>query len=133
MKAAKTAKLREVVETAVKLHMPVNIGTEMNKAGLPFVDDLEGEALRSYREAFVSGARIFVGHTLLLRYAGFPYLGPLAAAEFGSDTGAKNRFFESVGKLPPLGERLAKRLEDTGAEKALAAIRDSARAGEWKK
>ena len=132
-KAAKTAKLREVVETAVKLHMPINIGTEMNKAGLPFADDLAGEALRPYREAFLAGARIFVGHTWLLRYADFPFVGAGAAAEFGGNGGGRNRFFESVGKLPPLTAPLASRLEEIGGEKALAFIRDSARAGEWKK
>jgi hypothetical protein len=127
----KTAKLREIVEAAGRFRLPINIGTEMNRSGQPFCDDLTAEALRPYREAFQRGAHIFVGHSRLLRYADISYVGREAAAEFGADTAAKNAFFESVGRLAPVTEALDQRLTDMGTAKARAALRDSARKGRW--
>jgi len=129
--ARKRAKLAEIVALAEARHLPLNIGTEMNKPGLPFVDDLSGEVLRRHREPFLRGARTMVGHALLARYAGFSYAGPEAAAEF-RDVAARNRFFESVGALPPLTEALAARLESLGSGRALAALRDSSAKGTWR-
>lgn len=128
----KVDKLREMVEAADRLHQPINIGTEMNRDGLPFVDDLTGPALKPYAATFLRGARVFVGHTLLARYAGFSYTGQAAAAEFSGKPAARNTFFESVGALPPLTEAISRRLEDMGAGKALSALRDSAKAGTWR-
>ena len=117
-RAIKTANLKALVEAADGLNLPINIGTEMNKAGLPFADDLAGPALNPYQRTFVQGARIMVGHTVLFRYADFSYVGEAAAAEF-KDVGAKNGFFEAVGALPPLGEKVARDLGDMGPEEAL--------------
>ncbi len=127
VKAVKTAKLREFVEACASRHLPVNIGTEMNSDGLPFADDLDGEALRPYREIFRQGAAVMVGHTLLARYADFPYPGAAAQAEFGADRAAKNRFFASAGNLPPLTTAAAARLQASGPQKALAAFRSAVR------
>ena len=128
----KTDKLREFVAVCERLHMPINIGTEMNKDGLPFVDDLSGEALRPYREVFQRGACVFVGHTVLLRYAGYAYAGARANARFGADAGARNRFFESIGRLPPLTTEVARKLAAIGTGKAFDAIDGSAAAGRWR-
>jgi len=117
--AVKTAKLEEIVREANAMEWPVNIGTEMNKPGLPFVDDLEGEALRAHSDTFMRGARIMVGHTLLLKYAGLSYVGEKAAATL-KDRTARNGFFESVGAMLPMDEARAAALEDMGEEKALA-------------
>jgi hypothetical protein len=120
----KRSNLKEVVETAVAMDLPINIGTEMNKLGLPFVDDLDGEVLRLYREPFIRGARIMVGHTLLLRYAGYSYTGERARADFAG-LKARNGFFEAVGALPPMDEARAVELEDIGEEKALSWFREA--------
>ena len=125
VQAAKRANLAAIVRDADGLGLPINIGTEMNKLGLPFVDDLDGEPLRPYKESFLRGARIIVGHTLLLRYAGLSYVGERAAAEFG-DIAGKNAFFEKVGGMPPLDGDRAARLEDMGEDKALAWFHDEA-------
>jgi len=121
----KLAKLAEVVQAASELGLPLNVGTEMNKKGLPFVDDLAVDALRPYRDVFLRGARILVGHSLLLRFAGVSYVGEWAQAEFQS-VAAKNDFFESVGGLPPLGSRVARELEQSGRDAAWAWFRDAA-------
>jgi hypothetical protein len=119
----KTAKLHEVVEAAEKRGLPINIGTEMNRAGLPFADDLDGEALRGFRDVFMRGARVLVGHAILSRYAGVSY----ASAE----PMVRNGFFASVGGLPPLTRPMADRLREAGEERAYAIINDSAAAGRW--
>ena len=77
---------------SIECNMPINIGTEMNKLGLPFVDDLDCEALMPYKETFLHGAKIMTGHTLLLRHAGFSYISEKANSEF-SDTKIKNHVF----------------------------------------
>jgi len=123
LRAVKRANLAAIVEEADRLGLTMNVGTEMNKLGLPFVDDLDGEALRPYKGSFLRGARIIVGHTALLRYAGYSYVGEKAAAEFG-DVRSRNAFFEAVGGLPPLDVDRAARLEDMGEEKALAWFHD---------
>jgi hypothetical protein len=117
-RAAKVANLAAVVKVAEGMGLPINIGTEMNKLGLPFVDDLGGEILRRHKDAFLRGARIMVGHTLLSRYAGLSYAGPRAESEF-ADVHAKNAFFAKVGGLPPLTRERAAQLEDMGADRAL--------------
>lgn len=129
LRARKLRKLEEVVQAAEARAMPINIGTEMNKHGQPFADDMGCEALRPYLEPFLRGARIMVGHTLLLRFADFSYTG--AAAEFGKDARKKNDLFESVGRLPALTTEGADRLQEMGPEKALSCLRDSAGKGEW--
>ncbi|MHB0912310.1 MAG: PHP domain-containing protein [Armatimonadota bacterium] len=56
-KVLKTGKLRETIEAARALHMPIAVGTEMNKAGLPFVDDFHAPELAPYVRDFMEGAR----------------------------------------------------------------------------
>ena len=116
--AEKQAKLAEFVETAEGMGLPMNIGTEMNRLGQPFVDDLAVPALAPYAEKFRSGARVMVGASILSLYAGLPF-----------DRGSP--LFEQVGALPPLEAAAADALLAAGRERALACIHDSAAAGRW--
>jgi hypothetical protein len=122
-RAEKVRKLDEIVALAVEKGLPVNIGTEMNKLGLPFVDDLDGEVLLRHKAVFLRGARTMRGQTILCRYAQFAYTGR-AARDAYPDIAERNGFFEAVGGLPPLSEDEARRLEDLGPEKSLARLRD---------
>lgn len=130
-RALKLRKLAEIVAAAEKRRLPINIGTELNKEGQPFADDTGCEALRPYRDAFLRGARMMIGQTLLARYAGFPFAGAQADAEFGNDRKRRNSLFEAAGALPPLDRVRADRLENMGAEKALRVLRDSAARNAW--
>jgi hypothetical protein len=123
-KATKVANLKAIVDAAEDMNLPVNIGTEMNKLGLPFVDKLDGEVLKLHKNIFLKGARIMVGHTLLLKYAGFSYISKKANNEFKT-VAAKNAFFEAIGKMPPMTRKQAKALEDMGPDKALAWFRNT--------
>lgn len=128
----KMIKLQEAVCAARKLEFPVNIGTEMNKSGQPFFDDVDCEALAAYRPDFLRGANIMIGQTILSRFARFSYCSEAALGEYGRDTGAKNTFFASVGRLPPLNRHAADRLGEMGHENAFRHIRDSSAHGKWK-
>ena len=77
---SKIAKLHEIVQAAAAMDLPINIGTEMNRAGLPPADELSGPVLSQHRDIFTRGAQVMVGHTLLTRYAAAPYLGARAEA-----------------------------------------------------
>lgn len=124
VKAAKRANLAEIVRLSEAMELPVNIGTEMNKRGLPFSDRLEREELKPFRRAFTLGARIMVGQSALSRYAGFSYMGSKAFAEFGDDKTARNEFFARVGSLPPIGKADSERLLEMDDEDAYTRFRD---------
>lgn len=127
----KLDKLDEVILAARRLGLPINIGTEMNKAGQPFADDTRCKALRAYHADFLKGARIMVGQALLSRFAHYSYVGAGAEADFEDDIAEKNRFFESVGALPPLDAGVGNRLRAMPSGSALDVIRSSADARRW--
>ncbi len=127
-KALKIAKLDELVRESSARGMPLIIGTEMNKAGLPFADDLGGPVLARYADAFRDGARFIVGHTLLGRYADMPCLGERACAAF-PEVAARNAFFTQVGALPPLTDAVAQRLLDDGPDRAFDRLAAAVRGG----
>lgn len=124
------AHLQALMAEAARRALPVNAGTEMNADGLPDWDDLDSPELAPYRSAFVSGAEVMVGHTTLARYAGFPYCGAAAQAEFPRRE-QRNRFFAAVGRLPPPASAAARRLTELGENAALARIREAVRRGHW--
>ncbi len=129
--AKKVSNLRKIVALADARNLPINIGTEMNKAGLPFVDDLAGPILSEFAETFHRGAMVLVGHTICGRFADFGYLSTAAEESFQT-LEKRNAFFAAVGALPPVTTPVADALRMAGVEKAMASINDSVRAGSWK-
>lgn len=127
---ADPAHLQSLMAEVTRRALPVNVGTEMNADGLPDWDDLDSPELAPYRSAFVSGAEVMVGHTTLARYAGFPYCGAAAQAEFPRRE-QRNRFFAAVGRLPPPASGAARRLAELGETAALARVREAVRRGHW--
>lgn len=128
VRAEKVRNLADIVAVATELGLPVNVGTEANKAGQPFVDDLTCEVLSPFADTFIRGARIMVGHTVLAYFAGLSYTSKRAEAEFGGDTVARNDFFAGVGALPPLSMLDADALVEAGQERAADHFRDAVRA-----
>jgi hypothetical protein len=124
-KAIKVANLEEIVRAADDMGLPINIGTEMNKAGLPFVDDLSGEVLSRFKHSFLRGARIMVGHSIMLRYAGVSYV------TCDCEQQKKNDCLEKIGALPPLTSEVAATLREAGEGKAHDIVRDAAKRGSW--
>ncbi len=96
-KATKVANLRLCMEAARTLDLPIIVGTEMNKAGLPFVDNFHAPELAPYVAEFVEGAEFIWGHTLMNRYYGMGFNSTWANAQF-ADRKAKNAFYAKLGK-----------------------------------
>lgn len=128
----KVAELHRVVAVAERMELPVNVGTELNSFGLPFVDNFEAEPMLPHYETFFKGANVSVGQARLARYAGYSYCGDAAKSEFGANLAAKNAFFAQVGMLPCPDTKRVAELIAMDDEKAYAVVRDSAKAGEWK-
>jgi len=132
IKARKYHKLEEIVQIAESMDFPLQIGTEMNKTGLPFVDDLDGEYLKPFKNVFLTGAKILIGHSTLQRFAGFSYSNKEVDNYFNNDTKLKNNFFAEVGALPPITKKEAIYLRNEGKEKSFDLIRDAVKNGKWK-
>lgn len=130
-KKTKVDNLRKIVGVARQMNVPVNIGTEMNKIGQPFVDDLTGDILSEFKDDFVKGAQIMVGHTILLKYADFSYVDDKTNDYFSGDIKAQNVFFAGVGALPALTCDVSQKLEDAGTKKAFDIITESNLNGKW--
>ncbi len=98
-KAIKVKNLGKAVQAARDIDFPLCVGTEMNKAGLPFVDDFSAPELAPYINDFVNGAHFFWGHTFLARNAGIGYASDWAREHFGEDRRKKNEFYTTIGRI----------------------------------
>lgn len=98
-KRTKVENLDKVVKAARDINFPLCVGTEMNKLGLPFVDNFQAPELQPYVNDFIEGAMFFWGHTLLSRYAGIGCASEWAKSNFGNDKSKKNAFYAKVGHL----------------------------------
>lgn len=96
-KANKVENLRLCMEAARALDLPIIVGTEMNKAGLPFVDDFNAPELAPYVADFLEGAEFIWGHTLMNRYYGMGFNSAWANAQFAHRKD-KNAFYAKLGK-----------------------------------
>jgi hypothetical protein len=129
IKALKYNKLKEIVQIADQMDFPIQIGTEMNKLGLPFADDLEGEYLKPFKNSFLNGAKILIGHAVLQRFAGFSYSSAETDDFFNHNLKLKNEFFASVGELPPVNKVIANKLRNAGKEQSFSVIQDALKKG----
>jgi hypothetical protein len=110
-KAIKLEKLKEVVETARKFDLPLVVGTEMNKAGQPFIDNYDASELQNFVEDFRNGARVLWGHTLLERALNFGWLSETARKCFGPSRKDRCEFYHQVGKKYAPGMREIERVK----------------------
>jgi len=97
-KQVKVQKLYAVVEAAQRLALPLNIGTEMNSFGQRLVDDFDAPELAPVRDAFLAGADVVYGHTVLQRQSNLGYESTWAEAHFPSRE-QRNAFYQQVGAL----------------------------------
>ena len=98
-KRVKVANLGKVVRAARDLDLPLCVGTELNKHGLPFVDNFAAPELAPYVDDFIDGGFFFWGHTFLARNAGIGWASDWAESHFGADRAASNAFYTQVGRL----------------------------------
>jgi hypothetical protein len=117
-KQMKLEKLEEVVGVARELHMPVLVGTEMNKTSQRFVDRFDAPELEPYVQDFRAGAHVAWGHTLLKMTAGLGYMDDWSREQFGDDEEARNDFYRRVGAAPMPDKEGMKRLRGMDADAA---------------
>jgi len=98
-KRIKLDNLDKAVKAAKELNLPLCVGTELNKLGLPFVDNFSAPELQPYIADFLEGAFFFWGHTFLDRNAGIGWASDWANAHFGADRAKHNAFYAKVGRL----------------------------------
>lgn len=94
----KVENLDKAVAAARALDLPLCVGTELNKLGLPFVDNFFAPELQPYMQDFADGSYFFWGHTVLARKADMGFASDWADANFISRA-EKNVFFAEAGRL----------------------------------
>lgn len=117
-KRVKVENLEKAVRAARALDLPLCVGTELNKLGLPFVDDFSAPELQPYIEDFMRGAYFFWGHTVLAGKAGMGFDGEWSNAHF-STRAQKNDFYTKVGRLARPSATLDSSLKEATPEQAL--------------
>lgn len=131
VKAIKVQKMAEYVKAARDLKLPINVGTELNSFGLPFVDNFEVEPMLPHWEAFLEGALVMIGQSRFARYADFSYCGEAAKSEFGDDVDAKIALFRKLGELDVPGAATRQKLEEIGTDRCYSILVDSANKATW--
>jgi len=96
-KHQKVSKLYQAVEAARDLSFPLCVGTEMNKAGLPFVDKFSASELEPVVEDFRRGGRALWGHTMFARFGDRGWLSDFAQQRFGDSLSERLEFYATVG------------------------------------
>lgn len=126
-KAQKLEKLKEVVESARDFDLPVVVGTEMNKAGQPFIDNFAASELQPFVEDFRKGARVLWGHTLLERSLNFGWLSGAAQAHFGNSRKDRCDFYHQIGSTfsPGIKELMRVKGLETSPKSILASTKKS--------
>jgi len=128
---AKLENLRAVVEAAEELAIPLITGTEMNRWGQKFVDDLEGPYLAPYNPGFLRGAHVLYAHTLLSRTCGFGLLSEGATEVFGDDRARRNDFFAQIGGRPFPSARTVDFLRGLAGKRAAQVIDAVSKRTDW--
>ncbi|MCA9412153.1 MAG: hypothetical protein KC944_13140 [Candidatus Omnitrophica bacterium] len=110
-KKKKVGKLYEAVEAARSLSFPICVGTEMNKAGLPFVDNFGAEELEPVVDDFRRGGRALWGHTIFSRFGDRGWMSDFAQEKFGDSLQDRLEFYEAAGERLAPGEKTVESLK----------------------
>lgn len=103
LRRKKVNRLYQAVAVAQKLHLPLNVGTEMNSYGQKLIDDFDSSELAPLRQAFLDGAHFIYGHTALQRRLGLGYQSEWAQAHLPTRL-QRNAFYTRAGWLLPPGK-----------------------------
>jgi hypothetical protein len=128
LRAKKVAKLNGIVRVAAERDLPLNIGTEMNAPGNRLVDDFASPFMAPLNAAFFAGAYFIYGHTVLQRRAVLGYESPWAA-EHLPERKARNKFYETAGRLADPAESPIEALGRVAPNMAPDAVLAALRAG----
>ena len=122
-KKIKVENLAKAVKAAREIDFPLCVGTEMNKAGLPFVDDFNAPELAPYIDDFIEGADMLWGHTFLARNFGIGYASKWAESRFGDSRRKRNEFYARAGRaacpITPANNLAGKNLAEASPEEVI--------------
>jgi hypothetical protein len=104
IRKTKVAHLYHLVELAINLDLPLNIGTEMNSFGQKLVDTFTAPEMVPLQALFLDGANFIYGHTMLQRGAGLGYQSDWAKQNLLSRK-QRNKFYQLAGSLIPPGKK----------------------------
>lgn len=100
----KLQNLYQVVALAEGLHLPVVVGTEMNRPGQKLVDDFASPELAPLAPVFLKGAYLVYAHSVLQRGSGKGYTSEWARRSLPKVT-ERNEFYQALGRdLTPAQE-----------------------------
>jgi hypothetical protein len=102
--------LYKVVSLAQKLDLPLNIGTEMNDQRQKLVDDFDAPELIPFRQAFLEGADVIYGHTVMQRALGLGYQSDWATKHLHTRR-ERNTFYLQVSRKMPAGTKALDRIK----------------------
>ncbi len=111
----KVNQLYEIVASAQRLDLPLNVGTEMNAFGQRLVDDFDAAELAPVRQAFLDGAHFIYGHTVLQRTLGLGYQSEWAQTQLPSRR-ERNQFYTAMGYGVQPDEASRARLKQTQSD-----------------
>lgn len=97
MRRIKLRNLNRIVDLALQLSLPLNVGTEMNSFGQRLVDDFGAPELEDMRQVFLDGAYFVYGHTVMHRTKGMGYQSTWAKRHLGGRR-ERNAFYTQVGR-----------------------------------
>ncbi len=117
VRATKVRELEAVIQLAHDLDLPILVGTEMNKAGQPLLDDFEAAPLRPHVADFVRGADWAYGHTLMQRVMSRGYQSEWAKRWLPSRS-ERNAFYSALGAAAAPGTESVERLGAMSAEQS---------------
>jgi len=109
VRATKVRELEAVISLAHDLDLPILVGTEMNKAGQPLLDDFAAEPLRPHVGEFLRGADWAYGHTLMQRALSRGYQSQWASRWLPRRS-ERNAFYADMGEAAQPGPDSVARL-----------------------
>lgn len=100
----KVERMYRMVEEAKKRHMPIFVGTELNRYGQKFVDDFDSPYLAPLTPYFLWSASLLWGHVVMELQSQRGYSSSWARKHL-PDRRVRNEFFARLGeKTPPIKE-----------------------------
>jgi hypothetical protein len=97
MRKVKVDKLYQVVDLALRMDLPLNVGTEMNTYGQKLIDDFNAPELEPVRQYFLDGAYFIYGHTVMQTCLGLGYHSSWSQT-FLPTRRERNSFYTQIGK-----------------------------------
>jgi hypothetical protein len=97
MRRVKLRNLNQIVDLALQLSLPLNVGTEMNSFGQKIVDDFGTPELEDMRKVFLDGAHFVYGHTVMHRAKGMGYQSAWAQRHLVGRP-ERNAFYTRIGR-----------------------------------